>query len=62
MKTIADLIGAIESRRAEISLSLAAGNAATWETYQRMTGHYAGLGESLQILNNLLKEDNDNDE
>jgi len=62
MKTLSDLIGAIESRKAEISLSLAAGNAATWETYQRMTGHYAGLAESLQILNNLLKEDNDNDE
>jgi hypothetical protein len=62
MKTISDLIGAIESRKAEISLSLAAGNAATWETYQRMTGHYAGLNESLQILNNLLKEDNDNDD
>jgi len=62
MNTISDLIGAIESRKAEISLSLAAGNAATWETYQRMVGHYAGLAESLQILNNLLKEDNDNDE
>lgn len=62
MKTISDLIGEIESRKAEISLSLAAGNAASWETYHRMTGHYAGLNESLQILNNLLKEDNDNDE
>jgi hypothetical protein len=62
MNTLSDLIGAIESRKAEISLSLAAGNAATWETYHRMVGHHAGLSESLQILNNLLKEDNDNDE
>jgi len=61
MKPISDLIGAIESRKAEISLSLAAGNAATWETYQRMVGHYAGLAESLQILNQLLKEDNDDE-
>jgi hypothetical protein len=61
MKTISDLIGAIESRRAVISLSLADGNAASWETYQRMVGHYAGLGESLQILNQLLKEDKDDE-
>lgn len=61
MKTLSDLIGAIESRQAGIRLSLADGNAASWETYQRMVGHYAGLGESLQILNQLLKEDNDDE-
>ena len=61
MKTLSDLIGAIESRQAEILLSLADGNAASWETYQRMFGHYAGLKESLQILNQLLKEDNDDE-
>ena len=61
MKTLGDLIGAIESRQAEIRLSLADGNAATWESYQRMVGHYAGLNESLQILNDLLKEDDENE-
>ena len=61
MKTLGDLIGAIESRQAEIRLSLADGNAATWESYQRMVGHYAGLTESLQILNDLLKEDDENE-
>jgi hypothetical protein len=61
MKTLSDLIGAVESRQAEIRLSLADGNAASWETYQRMVGHYAGLTESLQILNQLLKEDNDDE-
>lgn len=61
MKTLSDLIGAVESRQAEIRLSLADGNAASWETYQRMVGHYAGLAESMQILNQLLKEDNDDD-
>jgi hypothetical protein len=61
MKTLSDLIGAVESRQAEIRLSLADGNAASWETYQRMVGHYAGLAESLQILNQLLKEDNDDE-
>lgn len=61
MKTLGDLIGAIESRQAEIRLSLADGNAASWEAYQRMVGHYAGLAESLQILNQLLKEDNEDE-
>lgn len=61
MKTLGDLIGAIESRQAEIRLSLADGNAATWESYQRMVGHYAGLTESLQILNDLLKEDDEHE-
>lgn len=61
MKTLGDLIGAIESRQAEIRLSLADGNAATWESYQRMVGHYAGLNEALQILNDLLKEDDENE-
>lgn len=61
MKTVGDLIGAVEARQAEIRLSLADGNAASWEAYQRMVGHYAGLNESLQILNALLKEDDEDE-
>ena len=61
MRTLSDLIGAVEARQAEIRLSLADGNAASWETYQRMVGHYAGLAESLQILNQLLKEDDEDE-
>jgi hypothetical protein len=57
MKTIGDLIGGIKSRQAEIAASLAAGNAANWETYHRMVGHSAGLQEALDILNDLIKED-----
>ena len=57
MKTISDLIGGIKSRQAEIAASLAAGNAANWETYHRMVGHSAGLQEALDILNDLMKED-----
>lgn len=57
MKTISDLIGGIKSRQAEIASSLAAGNAANWETYHRMVGHSAGLQEALDILNDLMKED-----
>jgi hypothetical protein len=61
MKTIGDLIGGIKSRQAEIAASLAAGNAANWETYHRMVGHYAGLQEALDILNNLMEEDNEHE-
>lgn len=61
MRTIGDFIGALESRQAEIRLSLADGNAASWEAYQRMVGHYAGLSEALQTLNQLLKEDDENE-
>lgn len=57
MKTIGDLIGGIKSRQVEIASSLAAGNAANWETYHRMVGHHAGLQEALDILNDLIKED-----
>jgi hypothetical protein len=61
VNTISTLIGAIKSRQSEISLSLAEGNAATWEAYQRMVGTYQGLQDSLDILNNLMEEDNDNE-
>jgi hypothetical protein len=61
MNTIGDLIGALKSRQAEIAASLAVGNAANWETYQRMVGTFQGLQESMDILNKLLK-DNDEDE
>jgi hypothetical protein len=59
VKTISDLIGAIQTRKSEIATSLAAGNATTWESYQRMVGHHQGLQESLDILNNLMKEEDD---
>ena len=59
MKTISDLIGGIKSRQMEISASLAAGNAANWETYQRMVGHHSGLQEALNILNDLMEETNE---
>jgi len=61
MKTIGDLIGEIKSRQAEIASSLAAGNAANWETYQRMVGQHQGLTEALGILDNLMKEDRDDE-
>lgn len=51
------LIGMLKSRREEIALSLADGNAINIETYHRMVGIYQGLGEALDILDELLKEE-----
>jgi len=51
------LIGGIKARQAEIASSLVVGNATNWESYIRLVGHNAGLQEALDILNNLMKED-----
>jgi len=59
MRYVEDLIDAIKGRQADISRSLTVGNAVNFETYQRLVGHHAGLEEALQILNDLLKEDNE---
>lgn len=61
MKTLEDLINQIKARQAEIASSLAGGTAANWESYQRLVGQNLGLQEALDILNNLLKEDNENE-
>lgn len=60
MKTLGDLIGGIKTKQAEIAASLIAGNATNWESYIRLVGHNAGLQEALDILDNLMKEDDDN--
>jgi hypothetical protein len=61
MKTLNDLISGIKTSQSEIALSLANGNAPTWEAYQRMVGEYRGLQSSLDILNNLLREDDEHE-
>ena len=62
MRTLSDLIGGIKSSQAEIASSLVAGNATNWESYIRLVGHNSGLQEALDILNNLMKEDENDDE
>jgi len=57
MRTISDFIGMVKVKQAEIASSLVAGNATNWESYVRLVGHNAGLQEALEILNNLMKED-----
>ena len=61
MNLTADLIGQIKARQAEIASSLAGGTATSWESYQRLVGQYQGLQESLDILNSLLKEDDEDE-
>jgi hypothetical protein len=59
MRYESDFISAIKVRQADIALSLTAGHVVNFETYQRLVGQYAGLEEALQILNDLLKEDDE---
>jgi hypothetical protein len=60
MRYESDFISAVKARQMEIAFSLAAGHATTFESYHRLVGEYQGLERSLEILNNLLKEE-DND-
>jgi hypothetical protein len=59
MKVISDFIGAVKARQAEIARGLAHGNASDFNAYQRLVGENLGLESSLEILNHLLKEDED---
>jgi hypothetical protein len=59
MKLISDFIGAVKARQAEIAQGLAHGNASDFNAYQRLVGENLGLESSLEILNHLLKEDED---
>lgn len=53
---VADLIGKIKERRLELALSLADGHAINIESYHRLVGQYQGLGEALDMLDDILKE------
>lgn len=53
---VSELIGRLKERRLDLALSLADGNAINIESYHRMVGQYQGLGEALDILDNILKE------
>jgi hypothetical protein len=54
---INQLIDQIKKRRVEIALALAEGRAINIESYHRLVGEYQGLGEALEMLDNLLQED-----
>ena len=53
---ISDLIGLIKNRRLEIALSLADGGAITFEAYWRLVGVNQGLGEVLNMIDNLIED------
>ena len=59
MRYVSDFISAVEARKEAVLKGLAAGNAADYPAYQRLVGHLAGLEEALEILNNLLREKDD---
>ena len=59
MRYTSDFIGAVKARKEAVVEGLSTGNAADYASYQRLVGHIAGLDEALEILNNLLKEDDD---
>jgi hypothetical protein len=59
MRLVSDLISAIKTRQSDLKDSLAGGYALNIESYNRMVGQYAGLQESLDILERLMDEEND---
>lgn len=51
------LIHRIKIRQAELQMSLAAGNAMTWEAYQRMVGEHQGLQTAMDMIDAMLDEE-----
>lgn len=57
MRYVSDIIDAVKARQVEIEKALAQGNASNYDSYQRLVGEYAGLATAIDIINNLLKEE-----
>jgi hypothetical protein len=57
MRYVSDIIDAVKARQVAIEKSLAQGTAANYDSYQRLVGEYAGLSTAIDIINNLLKEE-----
>lgn len=51
------LIHVIKLRQAEIGMSLAQGNAVTWESYQRMVGEAQGIQYALDAIDRILEQE-----
>lgn len=56
---ISDFIGLVKTEQSKIADSLTAGHAITFEAYQRMVGNHQGLQASLDILNEIMTEDDE---
>jgi len=59
MNIISNLISAVKVEQDKIRESLVTGHVINFETYQRLVGQFQGLDKSLEILNDLLKEKDD---
>jgi hypothetical protein len=59
MRYVGDYIGAVQAEMQKISESLVSGNATTFDAYQRLVGQHQGLVKALDILNDLLREEDD---
>jgi hypothetical protein len=55
------LIHRIKIRQNELQVSLAGGNAMTWEAYQRMVGEHQGLQTTLDMIDSMLDEEKNRD-
>jgi hypothetical protein len=53
---VKDLIAVIKGRQLEIALSLANGSAINIESYHRLVGTNLGLGEVLNMIDELLNQ------
>ena len=62
MRYISDIIDAVKARQVVIEKSLAQGSASNFDSYQRLVGEYAGLSTAIDIINNLLKEEEENEQ
>ena len=58
---IEQLIHRIKVRQAELQMSLAGGNAMTWEAYQRMVGEHQGLQMAMDMIDSMLEEEKNQD-
>jgi len=56
---ITELIGLIKAEQQRIAESLTAGHAINIESYQRLVGNYQGLQASLNLLDALMIEDDE---
>jgi hypothetical protein len=57
MNDVSQLIGILKGAQADIALSLANGNANSYEVYQRLVGEYRGLEQALKAIDQLLTEE-----
>ena len=57
---IEQLIHRIKLRQSELQISLAQGNPASWEMYQKMVGEYMGLQNALDMIDRMLEDTDQN--